>query len=119
MQALFKVLVAIIALEHFIIMYVETFAWLTLGRKVFRGALPKELFEPVKVFANNLGIYNGFLAAGLVWSFFATEKYETAIFFLLCVLIAGLYGGYTAQKRIYFVQALPAAIAIVIWYFSK
>jgi putative membrane protein len=67
-----------------------------------------------KVLAANQGLYNGFLAAGLIWSLLAPAAYATqlALFFLACVLIAGLYGGATANKRIWLVQALPAALAL-------
>ena len=95
-------------------MYFEMFAWTTLGRKIFRH-FPKELFEPTKSLAANQGLYYGFLAAGLIWSFFienAEWKTNVALFFLSCVAIAGIYGALTASKKIFFVQALPALIAI-------
>ena len=110
------ILTAIIALEHLYIMYMEMFAWETLGRKTFKGALPNELFTPTKSMAANQGLYNGFLAAGLIWSFFISDAVwasNVAIFFLCCVLVAGLYGAATASKKILIVQALPAAIALV------
>ena len=64
--------------------------------------------------AANQGLYNGFLAAGLVWSLLAPAAYATqlALFFLACVLVAGIYGGFTANKRIWLLQALPAALAL-------
>lgn len=91
------------------------FAWNTLGRKTFKGALSDELFAPTKVMAANQGLYNGFLAAGLIWSFFISDaawSSNVAIFFLSCVLAAGLYGAATLTKKILFTQALPAAIAL-------
>ena len=65
--------------------------------------------------AANQGLYNGFLAAGLIWSLIAPAAYATelALFFLACVFVAGIYGGFTANKRIWLVQALPAAVALL------
>ena len=106
--------VLVIAAEHFYILYLEMFAWETRGKKTFKGALPTELFTPTKVMAANQGLYNGFLAAGLVWSQTILDKawsYNVAMFFLGCVIVAGVYGGVTASKRIFFVQALPAILA--------
>ena len=74
------------------------------------------MFKPTKVLAANQGLYNGFLAAGLIWTFFITNphwKTNIAIFFLSCVAVAGVYGGVTASKKIFFVQALPALAALV------
>ena len=91
------------------------FAWTTKGRKVFRN-FPPELFEPTKPMAANQGLYNGFLAAGLIWSFFITDPYwysNIALFFLGCVAIAGIYGALSLSKKIFFVQAVPALIGIV------
>jgi putative membrane protein len=108
---------ALIALEHLYIMYVEMFAWETLGRKTFKGAMPNELFTPTKTMAANQGLYNGFLAAGLIWSFFiadATWASNVAIFFLCCVAVAGVYGAATASKKILYVQAIPALIALIL-----
>lgn len=117
MDIITKILIAIIALEHFYILYLEMFAWETLGKKTFRGAMPAELFKPTKVLAANQGLYNGFLAAGLLWTFFISDSvwsHNVALFFLSCVAIAGIYGGITASKKILFVQALPAVITLVL-----
>ncbi|HPR30174.1 MAG: DUF1304 domain-containing protein [Chitinophagales bacterium] len=117
MHPLSQILVAIVAAEHLIILYMEMFAWETLGRKVFRGALSKELFTPTKVMAANQGLYNGFLAGGLIWSLFiqdAVWQQHVATFFLCCVVVAGLYGGFSASKRIIITQALPAAVALCV-----
>jgi putative membrane protein len=91
------------------------FAWTTKAKKVFR-TIPDDLFEKTKVLAANQGLYNGFLAAGLVWSLFVSDEIwskNIALFFLSCVTIAGIYGAYSASKKIFFVQALPAIIAIL------
>ena len=69
MQTLTTILVSLVALEHIYILYMEMFAWETLGKKTFKGSLPDELFKPTKKLAANQGLYNGFLSAGLIWSF--------------------------------------------------
>ena len=69
MQNLATILVSLVALEHLYILYMEMFAWETLGKKTFKGSLPDELFKPTKKLAANQGLYNGFLSAGLIWSF--------------------------------------------------
>jgi putative membrane protein len=117
MELLANILVGLVALEHLYILYLEMFAWETRGKKVFRGSLRPELFAPTKVLAANQGLYNGFLAAGLIWSFFITDKAwstNVAIFFLSCVIVAGVYGAITASKKIFFIQALPAIVALVV-----
>ena len=75
-----------------------------------------QVTEQSRVLAANQGLYNGFLAAGLIWSLLAPVTYATqlALFFLACVLIAGIYGGATANRRIWLLQALPAAIALIV-----
>ena len=116
-----KILITIIALEHVYILYFEMFKWETIGKRTF-NTLPKDLFKPTKSLAANQGLYNGFLSAGLIWSLFIQDKVwanDIALFFLICVLIAGLYGGLTISKKIYFVKALPSFIAIILTYFSK
>ena len=110
-----KLLVGLIALEHLYILYLEMFAWTTKGPKVFKGSLPPEMFPPTRVLAANQGLYNGFLAAGLIWSLLIADpawQANVATFFLGCVAIAGLYGAATASRRIFFVQALPALLAL-------
>lgn len=119
MQVLSQALIALVALEHLYILYMEMFAWETLGRKTFRGAMPDELFGPTKVMAANQGLYNGFLAAGLIWSLLIGDPHwsrNVALFFLGCVAVAGTYGGMTAGRKVFFVQALPALLAgAVLW----
>ena len=115
MQILYTILVALVALEHLYILYMEMFAWETLGKKTFKGSLPNELFKPTKKLAANQGLYNGFLAAGLIWSFFIENpewQKNIQLFFLGCVIIAGIYGALSASRKIFFVQALPAILAL-------
>lgn len=114
MEIAIQVLIGIIALEHFYILGFEMFAWETRGKKVFQH-FPNELFTPTKSLAANMGLYNGFLAAGLVWTFFienAEWSQNIAIFFLSCVAVAGIYGAVSASKKIFVMQALPALIAL-------
>lgn len=116
MQYLAIILTAIVAIEHLYILWMEMFAWETAGRKAFGKSLPPELFKPTKGLAANQGLYNGFLAAGLIWSLLIESPVwaiNIRLFFLSCVAIAGLYGALTASKKIFFVQALPALLAII------
>lgn len=116
MELIIKILTGLIAAFHLYIMYFEMFAWETRGRKVF-SSFPKELFGQTKVMAANQGLYNGFLAAGLIWTFFISDaewSRNILLFFLACVTAAGIYGAATADKKIFFVQALPAIIAIIL-----
>jgi putative membrane protein len=118
MSIIAKILIALIALEHLYFLVLEMFLWTTPRTRAAFG-MSAEQAEASKVLAANQGLYNGFLAAGLFWSL--SEPYLFALplslFFLLCVLIAGLYGGFTANRRIWLVQALPAAIALlVVWF---
>lgn len=116
MYLISKIFIVIIALFHLYFLWLEMFAWTTSAKKVFR-TIPEDLFEKTKVLAANQGLYNGFLAAGLIWSLFITNEIwskNVAVFFLSCVTIAGIYGAYSASKKIFFVQALPAIITILI-----
>jgi putative membrane protein len=112
-----KILIALIALEHIYFLVLEMFLWTTPRTRAAFG-MSAEQAEQSRVLAANQGLYNGFLAAGLIWSLLAPAAYaaQLALFFLGCVLVAGLYGGATANRRIWLVQALPAFIAIlVLW----
>jgi putative membrane protein len=115
MYVISKILIAIIALFHLYFLWLEMFAWTTKAKKVFR-TIPDDLFEKTKVLAANQGLYNGFLAAGLIWLLFISDENwskNVALFFLSCVAIAGIYGAYSASKKIFYVQALPAIITIL------
>ncbi|MBP1614084.1 MAG: hypothetical protein H6Q13_1532 [Bacteroidetes bacterium] len=112
-----EILIAIVALEHLYILWMEMFSWETVGKRVFKKSLPEELFKQTKGLAANQGLYNGFLAAGLIWSFFITNlewKENVALFFLSCVALAGIYGALSADKKIFFIQSLPAILAMVL-----
>lgn len=114
MKLSIDILIGLIALIHCYILWFEMFAWETRGRKVFHD-FPQELFAPTKVMAANQGLYNGFLAAGLIWTYFIenTEWSENvALFFLSCIAIAGFFGAVTASKKILIVQTIPAVITI-------
>ncbi len=116
MDIAINILVALVALLHLYFLWFEMFAWTTKGRKVFKK-FPPELFEPTKPMAANQGLYNGFLAAGLLWTFFIDNthwKTNIALFFLGCIAIAGIYGALTAERKIFFIQALPALLAILL-----
>lgn len=116
MKLLSNIFILLVAIEHLYILWIEMFGWTTAGKKTFRS-LPAELFEPTKTLAANQGLYNGFLAAGLIWALLITDTtwhYNVAYFFLGCVIIAGMYGAITAGKSIFFKQALPAIIALLI-----
>lgn len=109
-----KICIALVAFEHFYILWLEMFAWTTRGRKVF-SSLPGDMFEKTKVLAANQGLYNGFLAAGLTWALLIQDtvwQKNVALFFLCCVIVAGIYGALTAHKSIFFKQALPAIVAL-------
>lgn len=109
------VLLIFVALLHLYFLWLEMFAWTTKAKKVFRN-LPEHLFEPTKAMAANQGLYNGFLAAGLIWSLFIRDPLWSvyiALFFLGCVLIAGIYGALSVSKRIFYVQGLPALLGII------
>jgi len=97
------------------------FAWTTKGKKTFKS-IPADLFEKTKVLAANQGLYNGFLAAGLFWSLFITNEtwhFNVAAFFLSCVVIAGIYGGVTATRSIFYKQAMPAIIALIVLFVAN
>ena len=106
--------VACVALLHLGFLVLEMYLWdKPVGRRIF--GLTPETAAASKVIAASQGLYNGFLAAGLIWGLsLGTEGTHIQVFFLCCVLIAGLYGGATVSYRILYVQALPAAIALAL-----
>ena len=111
MDVVAYVLVGLVAALHLFFLVLEMFLWTKpLGRKTFNNT--PEFAEATKVLAANQGLYNGFLAAGLVWGLVAGRDDVTS-FFLGCVVVAGLYGAATVSRRILVVQAAPAALALV------
>src|SRR5262249_51429512 len=115
MDIISKILVAVVALEHLYILYLEMFLWTTpTGLKAF--GTTQETAESTKILAANQGLYNGFLAAGLIWGIIHPNPaigHQIDAFFLGCVIVAGLYGGLTVKRSILVVQALPAVIALI------
>jgi putative membrane protein len=109
-----QVLTAVVALLQAYFLVLEMFLWETpFGQKTFKRTRAQQ--AETKILAANQGLYNGFLAAGLAWSYFArVGAFEIRVFFLACVVIAGLYGAATASRSILFAQALPAAAALVV-----
>lgn len=111
MNAVANVLVALVAALHAWILVLEMFLWATpTGRRVF--GTDREFAEQSKALAANQGLYNGFLVAGLVWGL-AAGRDDVQVFFLACVLVAGLYGAATVNRRILLVQAVPALLALL------
>ena len=113
-------LVAIVALLHVYFLILEMFLWTKpLGLKTFRNT--QEKANDSAVLAANQGLYNGFLAAGLIWGLFHPTPafaFQVKVFFLLCVIAAGAYGAYSVSRRILFVQAAPAALALIMLWFA-
>lgn len=111
-----NILTGLVALIHLYIVYLEMVAWDTpKGHKAF--GLTPDFAKASKVLAANQGLYNGFLAAGLIWGLYlGAAGFQVKVFFLLCVLVAGLYGAATASKKILYIQAVPAALALIaVW----
>ena len=104
-----RALIGLVALEHFYFLVLEMFLWRTRARRIF-GMTPEQAEATAKLAANQ-GLYNGFLAAGLVWAL-ATDM-DRAPFFLVCIAIAGIYGSYSVNRRIFYVQSIPALVALV------
>jgi len=111
MKLVSDILIVIVALLHFFFLYLEMFLWdKPRGMKSFN--LTEDFAKQSKRLAMNQGLYNGFLAAGLLWGLFAGDPVK--IFFLSCVVIAGIFGAFTVSKRIFYIQAVPAIVALVI-----
>ncbi|MGE3261971.1 MAG: DUF1304 domain-containing protein [Bacteriovoracia bacterium] len=117
MSILILLCIGLVAILHIYFLVLEMFLWTKpLGRKVFRQS--PERAEATAVLAANQGLYNGFLAGGLLWALFLNLQNNfqlgrpIAIYFLGCVILAGAYGAYSVNKKILFVQALPAAVAL-------
>lgn len=109
-----NLLVALVALLHIGFLVLEMFLWdHPIGRRQFR--MTPEYSKASATLAANQGLYNGFLAAGLIWGLITGDA-AIKIFFLVCVLIAGIYGGFTAKRTILYIQALPTLLALIaVW----
>ncbi len=119
MKKLATIFVAVVAIEHILFLALEMFFWTTpTGMKVF--GLTPEFAEQSRALAANQGLYNGFLAAGLIWGLIRKEDaYSIKIFFLTCVLVAGVFGALTAKASILFVQGAPALLALLLVVFAS
>ena len=116
MNVIANALVALLAALHLYFLVLEMFLWTKpLGLKTFRNSI--ERATDFAVLAANQGLYNGFLAAGLVWGLLQgvpAFAFQIKTFFLLCVIVAGVYGALTVSRRILYVQAAPAAVAVIL-----
>ena len=122
MSILAKAAVVTVAFLHLLFLVLEMFLWNTpRGRRIF--GLSPELAESSSKLAANQGLYNGFLAAGLLWgafgSFEGADAVKIQLFFLVCVIVAGIYGGLTTKRSILWIQALPGIVAAVIVWLAR
>lgn len=115
-----NVLVALVAVLHIYFLILEMFLWTKpVGLKTFGNS--QERANAMAVLAANQGLYNGFLAAGLLWGLLQAVPafaLQIKVFFLICVIVAGVYGAYSVSRRIFFVQAAPAALALTCLWLS-
>ncbi|MCL6713790.1 DUF1304 domain-containing protein [Pseudomonas sp. R2.Fl] len=106
----------LVALLHLYFMVLEMFLWTRpIGLKTFRNTPEKAVIT--RVLAANQGLYNGFLAAGLLWGLLS-QQWNVVVFFLVCVVVAALYGAYSVSRRIFFVQGMPAVAALAAIFFG-
>ena len=119
MSVIANIVVGFVALLHVYILVLEMFLWTKpAGLKAFGQS--QEAANASRILAANQGLYNGFLAAGLFWGLsLGADGIDVQIFFLSCVLVAGLYGAATASRKILFVQAIPAVIALILVFISS
>lgn len=106
-----------VTFSHVYIVWLEMFAWETAGKRAFRGSMASDMFPKTKNMAANQGLYNGFLVAGLTWSFLISDAVWSVYvrqFFLGCVAVAGIYGGYSISRKVFYIQAVPAIIALAL-----
>jgi len=116
-NSLANIVVALVGITHLGFLVLEMFLWdHPIGRRVFR--MTNEVSGSSAVLAGNQGLYNGFIAAGLFWGLWSGLA-PVKIFFLSCVLIAGIYGGLTAKRSILLIQALPGLIGLILVYLSR
>ena len=114
MKTLQTILICFVALEHIYFMVLEMFLWNTPKDIKTFGLKSKTFADDTKVLAANQGLYNGFLAAGLIFSL-VTKNTNTTLFFLSCICIAGIYGAYSTKKvKLFYIQSIPALITIIL-----
>jgi putative membrane protein len=112
-----NMIIGVVAILHLGFLVLEMFLWNhPVGRKTFQ--MTKEASESSATLAANQGLYNGFLAAGLIWGLFSGE-FSVKLFFLSCVLVAGIFGGFTAKRSILYIQALPALLGLIFLFLSR
>jgi putative membrane protein len=118
-NTLAQIMVLLVALLHAYFLVLEMFLWdKPAGMKAFGQT--QEQAKATKVLAANQGLYNGFLSAGLLWGLIqGANGFSFQVFFLICVIVAGIYGAMTASRKILFVQALPAFVALLLVLASK
>lgn len=118
MTIIANLVIGAVALLHVWFLILEMFLWdRPAGRRTFRTS--EEFAASTRVLAANLGLYNGFLAAGLIWGLVqGAGGFGVKVFFLCCVLVAGLFGAATSSRRILFVQALPAGVALLLLFLA-
>lgn len=114
-----QITIALVAILHLFFLVLEMFFWAKpLGRKVF--GLKPEFANNSASLAANQGLYNGFLAAGLIWGLIdQADGFNTLVFFLSCIIIAGIYGAFSVNKFIFWIQAFPAIIGFVLIFISR
>ena len=118
METLSTITISLVIILHFLFMLLEMFFWNTpFGRRAF--GLKPDYAKQSAALAANQGLYNGFLATGLLWGLLSTGGFDALVFFLSCIIIAGIYGAITAKRSILFIQALPAAIAMTFLILSQ
>jgi putative membrane protein len=121
MQIAANILIGLVALLHLYFLVLEMFLWTRpIGLRTFSQTLQKA--RDSAVLAANQGLYNGFLAAGLIWGLLhpeAVTAFQIKLFFLLCVVVAGVYGAWSVSRRILYVQAAPAVLAIVLLFLAR
>jgi len=118
MSMLTTIAISIVIVLHLLFLVLEMFLWNTpYGRKTF--GLKEDFAEQSAPLAANQGLYNGFLAAGLLWGLVSTGGFDALVFFLGCIIIAGIYGAITAKRSILWLQAFPAAVALTLLFLNK
>lgn len=111
---------ALVAALHLFFLWFEMFAWTTVGPRLFRKQ-GEDFFIRTRALAANQGLYNGFLAAGLVWGCLLPDPFvarQVLLFFFTCVTAAGIYGAFTVQRTIFFVQAVPAILGLLLLFWA-